>query len=393
MLQFSPSDTILWREKYGNFSANDFIQTGTSSQANERSPFSGVMNELTGNATNPTGFVVGDIVLIHQTREGGDGAGHWQLNKIRGIAGNVFTFKYPLQNNFSGYAQIIRIIQNRDIQINGTYAIPAWDGATGGIGVFMGKSLSGAGTIDANTKGYRGATVNPAGNHGNQGEGNIGLGSVTYYNNGSGGGGGVLTPEGHGSSGVGGANGADSTNGPRHNEFSPDSLPVSILAVAAGQADLQIAVPGGGGGSGARDSGGGGSNPSSGVGGTGGGIVFVFCEDIDLSGFTAVRANGGQGGYQDTNHNGGGGGGAGGSIVLKGKHVNLGTGKVTATGGAGNWGCNAQHSNLGTDGSIGRIRVESAKPLVGTASPTVSSIEDKVFNSLRSASALLMMLQ
>lgn len=370
-LQFRSDDTIQWQEGFGSRAEGDATPSGTFANAN--TSLTGTEGDSTAVVGANTGFAIGDIVALHQSRNGGDGAGVWQLNKIIGISGTTITFKYALTQDYATTGQMLRVAQNRNITITGTLTGSAWDGTKGGITFLMGESVAGTGTIDISGKGYRGGTINGSSSSGNQGEGTPGLGGQNSAANGNGGGSGTKNSQDSGNSGAGGGNGTAASDGPIHNEFGQHSGPPAVGGGVAGNAGLTVMVFGGGGSAGGRDSGGGGDT---GNGGPGGGILIIIAKNIDLSAMTLVKSNGNNGTYEDSNHNGGGAGGAGGSIILKGEVINLGTGKVTATGGTGQWGCATQHSNLATNGGVGRVHIDYSATLTGTSNPTLTSTLD-----------------
>lgn len=103
-------------------------------------------------------------------------------------------------------------------------------------------------------------------------------------------------------------------------------------------------------------------------GGAGGGIVFISANTITNSG--VINSNGEVGGNSVANSvPGGSGGGAGGSVKIEGNSVILGTGTVTATGGAGGTGGNGNPGD-GGNGGVGRIAVSYASSLSGSTTPT-----------------------
>lgn len=378
MLQFSSNDTVRWAEKFGNKSGGDHDYSGTGVFDNAKTTFTGTETHSTGTVGSNSGFSIGDIVLIHQSRDGGDGAGVWQLNKITNISSNTFTFKYPLQHDFGTTAQIIRVIQHKDITISGNYGVSGWDGSTGGIAVLMGNSVSGSGTLNLNGLGYRGATTGGGSGSSDsnvrsfQGEGTLGGGNYLHAANGNGGGGSSGSGSDGGNSGGGGGNANAGGNG------GAGQGSAGIGGTSAGNEELTTLVFGGGGGKGRGEKNGSGTG---GNGGNGGGILIIIAREIDLSGMTIVRSNGANG-NNGGGSAGGGGGGAGGSILLKGQNINVGTGKITASGSTGGsaGGGDGTAGQTGGGGSVGRIRAEYSKSFSGTTSPTASTAQDKVFD-------------
>lgn len=375
MLQFSSNDTVKWHERFGNKQDGDTTPSGTF--GNAKTTFTGTQDTSTGVVGSASGFSTGDLVMIHQSRDGGDGAGVWQLNKITNIVGTTFTFKYPLQNDFATTAQIIKINQNKNITLSSTVTVPAWDGSVGGIAIFMGKSITitsapnaaGANGVTSSGArpsggGYRGGKENNNQHtFGFRGEGTASAGN-DQSSSANGNGSGAPSETGHGG---GGANGAAGTNGENG----------SVGGAIAGNEELTVMTFGGAGSSGV-----GGDNSNAGSGANGGGIIVLIAEEITFTGVGA-NLNGGTGVEGDTG--GGrkyGGDGAGGSLLLKGQKIILGT-LITATGGGG---------TPAGNGGDGRIRAEYSKLISGSTTPTISSFQDKIFNTPQGGAGLLMQL-
>lgn len=388
-IQFRSDDTIKWAEQYGNFSAGDATPSGTFANAN--TSFSGTEATKTGTVGDATGFAIGDLVAIFQSRNGGDGAGKWQLNKITNISGTTFTFKYDLTADYATTGQIVKFNQNRDITINGTLTGSDYDGTKGGIIVLMGRRVSGTGTIDLNAKGYRAGTN--GGNSGSsdtdvrsgQGEGSAGAGGgFSNSANGNGGGGSTGSGADGGNSGGGGGNGAAGGNG------GAGQGSAGIGGDAVGDAGLVTMFFGGGGGKGRGEKNGSGTG---GNGGDGGGILLIIAKTIDISSMTIVRANGANG-SNGGGSAGGGGGGAGGSLLFKGERIILGSSKATATGGTGGsaGGGDGTGGQTGGTGGVGRIHADYAISISGTTSPTLDSRQDKSLVQKRGGAALMLLL-
>jgi len=108
-----------------------------------------------------------------------------------------------------------------------------------------------------------------------------------------------------------------------------------------------------------------------GHGGDGGGIIFIAADSITVNGFLSSNGNNGAVGESDgvNRAGGGGGGGAGGSMKLISNTINLGTSKVTATGGAGGNGAAADGGAAGD----GRIHVDYVTSTSGTSDPVYDS--------------------
>lgn len=107
---------------------------------------------------------------------------------------------------------------------------------------------------------------------------------------------------------------------------------------------------------------------AAGAGGSGGGIIFITAPYLAVSASTGyVTSNGGHG-YAGSNTGDGdahGGGGSGGSILIRGRDISLGSGRVTASGGT------SYPLSISNSGGDGRIRIESchSNPVSGSTSP------------------------
>jgi len=363
--QFRSDDTSPWPDRYGNGSDGAIARTVSSSES--MTLCAPVSNATVGGYTcnltafpenNLSNYAAGQIVVIYQTRNGGDQVGDWELNKIQSVAGGGtdITFSYPLQHNYSTTAQLLRVRQCT------TYSISAgvsWDGLNwrgntgsfycGGLDVVM---ASVSATIDGTLRqiqGYGGAQV-PAQPEGNQGDGTGGDGTHSTAANGNGGGG--SGPANQSTAGAGGGNRTAGTGG-------SDGASTGGLATAT-VAGLTIANFGGGGGS-ANNAGG---APQA-FGGRGGGGLIIIAPVITVTGLIDVR---GQQGPQPTAANsGGGGGGAGGFILLKGQSVSVGSSLCLATGSAGTPG--AGSGATGGTGGTGGIHIDSLYTPSGTTNP------------------------
>lgn len=378
MLQFSINDTVRWAEKYGNYSDGNIMPSGVFSTP--KTTFTGVMGDSDGVVGSNSGFSPGDLVWIQQAREGGDGAGKWQLNRIRTIVTNTFTFKYALQHDFDTKAQIVKINQNRHITINGVLDAPEWDGDTGAAIILMGKSVGGTGTINLKGKGFRGGTVATSGS-GHRGEGqnsDSALSSPAYAHDGNAGGGANERTDGA-PGGGGGGNATDGTAGGTAVDQAGGEA-----GEAAGQEDLQILILPGAGGKG-------GNNGSGGAAGGNGGrapaLLIIIAENIDLSSMTIIDGAGEDGQNSANANSGGGGAAAGAPILLKGVNVDAGTNKISVPGGTGGTGFRS-----GGNGSVGRIRAEYSKTFTGSAAVTISSFKDKTLRKQPSAGPAVMLL-
>lgn len=363
-LQFRSDDTIKWKFGYGNRMDGDASPSGTFS--NPKTTFSGTSGASTGTVGSNSGFAIGNLVFIHQTRNGGDGAGKWQLNKIINISGTTFTFLYALTNNYDTTAQIIKINQNKDITLNDTLTVPAWNGSTGGFIVLMGSKITEASAINAQGAngtqsvgarpsggGYRGGNQNEVQHDiGYRGEGVNSAGNEQSSSASGNAAGGGASPVGTNKShGAGGGNGSAGTNG----NYGAEG------GASAGSADLTTLVFGGGAGSGS-----GGDNSNAGSGANGGGAIILIAKEITFS--TGASLNGGVGvdgtGGEGRSYGGNGGGG---SLLLKGQKIILGTSIISAVGGSG---------GLGGTGGTGRIHADYMTSITGITNPSVDLRQD-----------------
>lgn len=332
--QFRLDDTSVWADRYGT--GADGAGSAGSGVQTTISVASGATSATFGSGT---GFADGDLLIIHQSRNGGAGAGAWEFNKIASGGGTTsVTLAYTTTNAYDTTAQVY--LMKEYSSYNGTLSPSVeWGGSSGGIAGFF---CTGAATItggSANGHGYRGGSGNNNSNlTGNSGEGTSGASVANSASaNGNGGSGGSVGPGGANRAPAGGGNGAAGSG------TNPGST--------AGNAGLTVAVFGGGGGGKGMDS------PSQNDGTDGGGFIVVVAKTITITG--ATDANGAN---AQTNAAAGGGG----SILLKGQSITLGSGLLTATGGTG--GNNA--------GGTGRIHADYSGTISGTTNPTIDTRVD-----------------
>lgn len=359
-IQFKSNDTIKWREKYGNRSAgakviaSDLVDNTTETPKTSFSCAIGTTNPTIG---SNVGFANGDLVLLYQTRNGGDGGGKWQLNKIvSGMEISLPVFAYPAVVNFGGTAQMIKLKQwsSFNIPLGVTLIAQAWDQTIGGVyPILCNGTVTIAGNISLVGRGFYGGSGGTDG-HAWSGEGS---GQVSTEDD--------ANPAGNGGgsehvSSAGGGN-ATTMSGPEGSEGTLD-----------GNSDLTVMVLGGGGGGTAE-------NSSSGSGGNGGGVLIIIAKKIVITGTILAHGNGGNDGTR------GGSGGAGGSILFKGINVSIGTNLVQANGGTQGAGTTGNSTN----GSVGRIHVDYAGALVGTSTPTLTSTKDKKLLPVSAGASLL----
>ena len=326
-------------------------------------------------------FSNGDLVLIHQTR--GTGAGQWEINQVSSGGGTTsltlkVALKYTYTDSGASQAQVVKIPRYKNVTVpsGATWTVPGWDGNVGGILAFACNNiLTITGTIDGNGAngltgtsytnkgGYRGGYAGAPGGDGAgyQGEGTNGAGSnVNAPSNANGngaGGGGKNNVVGQHPGGGGGGNGTAGEAGGCP-QGGCTTYPGGAGGATAGDSALINMVFGGGGGEGHN----GDKN-----GGNGGGMVFVFADNISTSGL--IYCNGGNG-VNATSGYGASGGGAGGSILVCGGTVNIGTNKLSTTGGKGGTNGGDPNQGAGGAGGKGRIAVYYGKSLSGSVSST-----------------------
>jgi len=290
--QFASGDTSTWTDKYGSGSdgalpiSDDTADSARTGYAN--TTFAGTETESTGTAGSGTGFSAGDLVLIHQSRNGGDGAGVWELNKITSTgAGTNWTMAYALTHDYATTGQVYRLAQNSAITIDNTKTLTgvAWNGTQGGIvALLCNGTTTVSGNISVNGKGFRGSTTHQSvGDEGADwsGEGTNGASANSQSANGNGGGGG----DNEGSnlargSGGGGGNGEAGTAGTAF-----DGGVAGAAGTVAGNISLTTIVFGGAGGGQVKGDG------SIATGGDGGGIILIISKVIAVTG--SITNNGG----------------------------------------------------------------------------------------------------
>jgi hypothetical protein len=314
---------------------------------------------------DPTGFMSGQLLLLHQTQ--GMDAGHFELHRIDSVDGDVAIVSPPLTGAFGtgagSVAQAIVVPQYARLTVNsgGRVIAPVWDGMRGGVVAIAATgavTVEMGGSIDVTGRGFRpGVSTDSSFSNrpGTQGEGELGLGMLLPAANGTGGGGGAYGACNRSSGGGGGAGGSAGGDG-----VGMCSAPATGGVPAGGDASPML---GGGGGSGGpfRRS----------AGGAGGGIIIIFAESLVVEGMILAGGNGGAPAQAFfTTCGGGGGGGGGGSIFVDVETATLGESLVTAVGGPpgpplGGSTCTGLTAG---GGGAGRISVR-ATTLMGTTDP------------------------
>lgn len=126
------------------------------------------------------GFTAGDLVLIYRSNGAlmsvpaappmgmpapavdlsASAVGRWELARVRSIAGANLTLDEALVNGFDATGtQVIRVPEYTTVTVNmgATLAAQAWNGTTGGVLAFFATgAISNAGTISADSRGFRG---------------------------------------------------------------------------------------------------------------------------------------------------------------------------------------------------------------------------------------------
>jgi hypothetical protein len=369
---------------FGDGSDGALTISSNTTQAPKDANCTGTSGATTLAYTNSSGtFVVGEIILIHQTQ--GTGAGTWMRNKVTSVTGTTngnLGLETALNANYVSGCQVIQVKQYTNVTVSSgfTWTAKAWDGTKGGILTFLCNGvLTVTGTISANGGAGASSAGSPAGGTGGgfrggaghnanpsqatQGESSLGAGGASTAANGSGGGGAGGTGASVGGGGGGGGNGAAGTTG-----TTGGTRVGGTGGGTDGTTDLTTFALGGGGGGGAND---GGGSDTVGGGGSGGGGIFFYAADMSVNNTTGgITANGGAGGNCAAD-GGGGGGGAGGSIMMKVQTATLNTTRVTASGGSAGTG-----GNSGGNGGVGRIHLDYLTSYTGTTTPTIDASQD-----------------
>lgn len=295
-----------------------------------------------------SGFAIGDEILIVQCQSFNTENLTHEFAVIQAIPdGNTIEVESPLGLGFSSgtfnaaassAAQVVRVPHFTDVTVPAglSIAAPAWNGNSGGIVVFRASgTVTVAGSIDAQAKGYRGGAAKPINEttsnarYATSGESWTGVGNDTSnsQNNSGGGGGGIPA---FGTFVADGGGGGHET--PGGNGINPTS-PTSSIPGLGGSAGWRLSAlqllfgPGGGGGMSYASSYG---NPSAGR--AGGGVVHLFVRHLQVTGTISANGAGGNPGTNTIGLNGG--AGAGGTIQIYGHSLDIGSNLVTAQGGA-----------------------------------------------------------
>lgn len=266
------------------------------------------MKGATIDTPNSTAF--GDIINYND-------CGNFEFTTISSVNGNTVVFQENLLNTYtvSGAVQLILIPQYTDVSVNGTLTAQNWNGSTGGVLVM---EISGTLTLNApislNGKGFRGSfdCQNPDGgcgyfpdyfypvSSGHGAEKGEGIATVPVTMNG---GRGAL---------ANGGGGGNATRGGRGGDQAEFCAPQSIGGEGGKIVDYTLGCLFLGGGGGSPDH----NNQVGTPGANGGGLIIIRAGTI-VSNNQFIESNGlGVPPFFNNIGDGAGGGGAGGTIVL-----------------------------------------------------------------------------
>lgn len=292
--------------------------------------------------------------------------GDWEQNIVVSFSGTTATLQNTLSND---YDLFVRPYEYRNAVVS------AGDTVRFGRVFVLANSLTVYGTLSGNPFNSTN-TVYEGGNETNaragsapqaragEGLGGTGTPAQTAANGGGGGGGAPGSDAGGGGGGGGNASAGTSggagqgTGGSGGNQSS------------ASDASTIAAGGGGGGGCGeSNDDGGADGGPGS----RGAGMAVIFARKFVVTGSMPINGENGFAADGSGDGAGGGGGGAGGSLLVKAIYADIGTNKITASGGAG--GAAVASGGAGGAGSDGLIRIEACKITGSTSNPAASTSE------------------
>ena len=105
--QFRSDDTSPWAERFGNGSDG-----AGSAGSDVQTTFSATSGSTSATFGSGTGFADGDLLLIHQSRNGGTTVGAWEFNKIASGGGTTsVTLAYATTNAYNTTAQVYKMKQ------------------------------------------------------------------------------------------------------------------------------------------------------------------------------------------------------------------------------------------------------------------------------------------
>ena len=122
---------------FGNGSDEALNISANTTDSPTDSACSGTATNTALTATNGS-FSAGQLIMIHQTREGGT-VGQWELNKISNYAPGTITTVLPLTYTYATKAQVLVMKEYNSININSgkTLTVKAWNGTVGGILAYL----------------------------------------------------------------------------------------------------------------------------------------------------------------------------------------------------------------------------------------------------------------
>ena len=313
----------------------------------------------------------------------GANAGQWELNQINAYTPGIITLQKVAQNTYvtdsgNNRAQVIQLKQWRGYTQNSPDVLTAkpWDGSVGGVLAILCKgAITNNGTINlagsnggawgsahggATGGGFWGGSSVFGSAYGCCGEGTQGPRDTTGYSSGGSGGG-----TSYGSSGSCGGGGNKTAGGEGQSSYH------GYGGIASSNPGLTVMTMGGGGGGNSRN------DQTFGTGASGGAIAIFICENFVNN--STIIANGGVGGngYEWCD----GGSGAGGSILIKAKTATLGSGIITASGGA--------TGGTGGAGGDGAVHLDYSQSYTGNTAPTLDARLDQTIHGKFGGGALL----
>ena len=322
----------------------------------------------------PVGLEVGDEVLVLVV-QGDEDVGRLQLVNVTALSASQVTVSAELDLEGTVTLQRVPRFERVDVRAGGHLTTRAWDGEAGGVLAFRadGVTVADGGVLGMSGRGYRGGPTGPSFNtDGYQGESltGVGAGGATPgqgYNAGTVGGAANVGGGGALVSGGGGEHAGGATPGASWDGVADPPLAGQVT----GDASVEQPLMGSGGGGVAW------IYDHLGPGGSGGGVVLVWADDITVEGAGGIAATGETTtSWTRGTYTYGAGGGAGGTIWLVAENVSLAEAALNAEGGLGY----ADVERPGGDGGLGRIRVDceqvndqacSPESLSGLAVPEV----------------------
>jgi hypothetical protein len=380
--QFRSDDTLPWSEQYSNGAAGDQTYSSDKTLDSSDGAYWGTLTASFGDSFGNTDLADGTYNLpckvIQEVDPGATDDPNWEYNVLLSVSGGVATFRYPLTRVYTTGAQFITSNPWKKLIINANITAPAWNGSKyGRVVLFASESITGSGSVHANNIGFRqGGSSGTSGNPAFQGEsfdGHYQIRALSPTDGGGGGGGEALEGAGGGAGASYGTLGADggpggfgSGNTGRHgNTYGNASLTTCNLGSAGGGGGPCITTGNVG-------------QPAT----NGGGGIDLVAPTINI----AVHTNSNGIGSPGSNKEGSAGTGSGGSILAKGVNVTLSS--WTATAGAAAGGPSNNSNGYGGTGGKGRIHVDYALTVSGSADPTADTRQDPTLIPIAGGAAL-----